>query len=100
MAPISVDITPVCEQPREAWNESARCRLKSLLSSLGKADNRQILQQKEFSARVMEAPGGRLCQPIAVGWDNNLRTFAATFLPSGCELPHCHHASSLGPYGG
>lgn len=78
MAPISVDITPVCEQPRGAWKESARCRLKSLLSGLGKAGNRQILQQKEFVARETEAPGGRLCRPIAVGWDNNLWTSAAT----------------------
>jgi hypothetical protein len=77
MAPMSVDITPVCEQLRGAWKESARCRPKSSLSSLEKAANRRILQQKEFAARGMEAPGGRLWRPIAVGWDNNPRTSAA-----------------------
>ena len=100
MTPISDDITPVCEQPPRARKKSDRRQPASCPRDLRKSPIPQILLQKKSTARGREATVELLWQQIAAAWDRNIGASAGTSVPSGCELPHCHHASSLGPYRG
>jgi hypothetical protein len=100
MTPISDDITPVCEQFPRAWRKSQSGPPTDMPPASTNPPNKLILREN-FPTRVnVKAPERLLSQQIPADSDCIQRASVAASLPSGCELPHCHHASSLGPYRG
>jgi hypothetical protein len=96
MGPKSDDITPVCEPPRRAQKKTDRPNPTYFTASSRKSCKPQIYNEKVLTTRGLKVSGEPLWDQIAAGSRCVLWASDATALPSGCELPHCHHALSLG----
>ena len=92
----SDDITPVCEPPWRARKKTDHLHPTYFTVSSRKISKPQIYKEKVLATRDLRAFGEPLRHPIAAGSRCVLWATDATTLPSGCELPHCHHALSLG----
>src|SRR4051794_26052540 len=96
----SDDITPDCEQPPATRKENDGRQGSPVPAISIKSYKLFSLLQKSLKRAIIEAPRALLWQRIAAALDCIQRVAAAAQMPSGCELPHCHHASSLGRYSG
>ena len=96
MGPESSDITPVCQQSARTRERPSRSNLTNVARDSGEWRKIQLLKEKAFEGAATQKARELLWRQIVADLDCNPRAAAATFLPRGCELPHCHHASSLG----
>jgi hypothetical protein len=96
MGPKSDDITPVCEPPRRGRKKTDRPNRTFLTASSRKSRKPKKYKEKGRRTKALKASGEPLWHQIAAGSRCVLWASDATALPSGCELPHCHHALSLG----